>query len=70
MTSHTKIFFDALTYEDLGGYGFFDEDPGCFPMLNSEARVFDCDGNEIIYDGENCIVLKVVDPEGNTIWEP
>jgi hypothetical protein len=53
-------------------YWFFDYegDMYSFPMLNSEARVFDCDGNELIYDGKECCVTKVVDPEGNTIWEP
>ena len=69
MTSRTKIYFHNYSYEDLGDIYFYDEDPYCFPMLNSEARVFDCDGNEVFYDGVECIVTKVVSPDGEVLWE-
>ena len=72
LTSSTKIIFDEYNWEDLmwifeDMYGDLAE---TFPFINCEARAFDCDGNEFIYDGEECVVLKVVSPDGEVLWEP
>lgn len=71
-TSEQSIYFDELDWETLFydyWWGFLDEDPWVFPFLNCEARVFDCEGNEILYDGEECIILQVVSPDGEVLWD-
>jgi hypothetical protein len=72
-TSNQKIFFDGHTYEDL-----LDSFGGIFDAENSEevmfaycsARIFDCDGNEFIYDHVTGGLISVIDAEGNVIYEP
>ena len=71
-TSEQSIYFDELDWETMFydyWWGFLDEDPWIFPFLNCEARVFDCEGNEILYDGEECIILQVVSPDGEILWD-
>ena len=67
-TSSQKVYFDSLTYEDLFDYGLFDgDDEYCALMLGSHARLFDCDGNEILYDSETGAWTKVLDSDGNVL---
>ena len=76
-TSEQKVFFDLYTYEEIldeeDGYYYtwFDADcPEEVMFANSHARVFDCDGNEFIYDFETGGLIHVIDAEGNIIYTP
>ena len=68
-TASQKVIFDESSYEDLVD-DFFSDSVGDNLMVGSAARVFDCDGNEIIYEAGTGILVRVVDADGNTVYEP
>ena len=70
-TAEQSIYFDYATWEELfyDSYGFIDEDEWCFPFAGCAARAFDCDGNELIYDVDAMVVVQVVSPDGEILWE-
>ncbi len=63
------MIFDESSYEDLIDYFFTDNEEENL-MVGSAARVFDCDGNEIIYEANTGVLIRVVDAGGATIYEP
>ncbi len=68
-TSAQKVIFDENSYDELID-SFFTDSVDDNLMVGSAARVFDCDGNEIIYEANTGILIRVVDADGATIYEP
>ena len=69
-TEEQTVIFDTQGYEELISYCFFDaEYYDCVLFAHCEAKVYDCDGNRIIYDTETGNLIKVVTYEENAEGE-
>jgi hypothetical protein len=75
-TSEQSIYFDTLTYAQINSKNKSYLNQGTSAtnnvllFANCAARVFDKDGNELIYDHVTGYLIEVIDSEGNTIYTP
>ena len=72
-TSEQTIYFVEMDWETLFyDYFYIDDDRWYyeyFPFIDCAAVVYDCDGNQLIYDAEAHIFTQVVTPDGEVLYE-
>lgn len=72
-TSEQTIYFVEMDWETLlYDYFYIDDDRwyyDYFPFIDCAAVVYDCDGNQLIYDAEAHIFTQVVTPDGEVLYE-
>jgi hypothetical protein len=75
-TEEQSIYFDTLSYTDLvsgSSYKkYFTPVSGATAsnalLINCEAKVYDKDGNQVIYDSETGYITEVLDSNGEVIY--
>jgi hypothetical protein len=71
-TEEQTIYFDEMYFEDLFDYFYVYDEVwyyDYFPFIDCAAVVYDCEGNQLIYDAEARIFTQVISPDGEVLYE-